>query len=107
MNWTRGARVSIRHQEMLRAAIREYGEDRAKNVARGAETPRLAALLTQKCAWGVIEAAKILDGQVPLGLNQVMDETVAKLDPDWEKHMRERWQARPADLSFGGAKVVP
>ena len=42
--------------ERLIQQVKDYANGRAKDVARGAETPRLAALLVQKYGRGVVDA---------------------------------------------------
>ena len=46
--------------ELLQAQVRDYARQRAKDVARGAETPRLAALLVQKYGKGVVDALAVV-----------------------------------------------
>lgn len=90
--------------ERLVQQVREYAEGRAKNVARQAETPRLAALLVQKYGRGMVDAvATIFDnpGATEL-ISKTVDEQTAKIDPFWREHDRERWAGRPADLVTNG-----
>lgn len=80
--------------------VRQYAAGRASDVARGAETPRLAALLLQKYGLGVVDAvAAIYDTpRAADPISKVVDEETAKIDPLWREHNRERWAARPADV---------
>lgn len=80
--------------------IKDYANGRAKDVARGAETPRLAALLLQKYGFGVIEAVNIILGSPRASdpITQVLDEETSKIDPRWREHNKERWSGRPADI---------
>lgn len=82
----------------------EYANSRKKDVVRGAETPRLAALLLQKYGVGVIDAVSILfdSPRVADPIYQVLDEETAKIDPQWQEHMKERWAGRPADIIVMG-----
>ncbi len=53
--------------ERLLQQVKEYANGGASDVARGAETPRLAALLVQKYGRGVVDAlAVILTVREPL-----------------------------------------
>jgi len=91
--------VETKSSEALKKAIRDYSAERAKRVALGYETPRLAALLAQKYIDGVINTAMLL-GHTSKGLYECMDETVSELDPDWKPNMSKRWNRRPADLAY-------
>ncbi|WP_406625378.1 hypothetical protein [Acidovorax sp. SDU_ACID1] len=84
----------------LARQVKAYAEGRAKDVARGAETPRLAALLLQKYGRGVADAvATIYDSpRAADAINRMLDEETARIDPDWRGHDRERWGGRPADV---------
>jgi len=86
--------------ERLVQQVKDYANGRAKDVARGAETPRLAALLVQKYGRGVVDAvATVFDNPRSAALiYEVVDEETAKIDPLWEEHNRERWAGRPADV---------
>jgi hypothetical protein len=78
--------------------IREYAAGRAKDVARGAETPWLAALLLQKYGHGLLQGARIALGCSAFSAT-VLDEETAKIDPEWKEHTKQRWEARPAGIS--------
>ena len=84
--------------------VRDYARSRARDVARGAESPRLAALLIQKYGRGVADAAAILldSPRTADPISEAVDEETAKIDPDWRGHDRERWSGRPADIVLGG-----
>lgn len=84
--------------------VRDYAGGRANDVARGAETPRLAALLLQKYGRGVADAvATIYDSpRAADAIYQALDEETARIDPDWREHDRERWAGRPADVLARG-----
>ncbi len=86
--------------ERLVSRVRQYAAGRANDVARGAETPRLAALLLQKFGRGVAETVAEIYGSPRAAdpIDTVVDEEVAKIDPLWREHDRERWAGRPADV---------
>ena len=75
-----------------------------KNIVRGVDTPRLSALLLQKYGVGVIDTVSILfdSPSVASPIYQVLDEKTAKIDPQWQEHMQERWAVRPADIIVMG-----
>lgn len=82
--------------------VEEYAKGRTSDVKRGAETPRLAALLLQKYGYGIIDAVFVLcDNGIKIDRNavcKVVDEEVAKIDPNWEENAKERWSGKPADV---------
>jgi len=86
--------------EQLVRQVRDYASGRAKDVARGAETPRLAALLVQKYGRGVVDAVAVIfdSPRAADPISKVVDEETAKIDPLWREHDRERWAGRPADV---------
>lgn len=87
--------------ENLVREIREYAAGRASDVVRGAETPYLAALLLQKYGLGVAKAVEVIfdSPRVADPIMAVLDAETAKIDPEWREHDRERWAARPADVT--------
>ena len=89
--------------ELLVNRVREYARQRASDVTRGAETPRLAAVLLQKYGCGVADAVSTIfdNARAADPISQVLDEETAKIDPDWREHNRERWEGRPADIVAG------
>ena len=86
--------------ERLVQKVKEYAAGRTMDVARGAESPRLAALLLQKYGRGVVDAvAMIFDSpRAADPISQVVDDETAEIDPLWREHDRERWAGRPADV---------
>lgn len=86
--------------ERLVQQVRQYAAGRASDVARGAETSQLAALLVQKYGRGVVDAVVVIYNTPRAAdpIAEVVDEETAKIDPLWRDHDRERWAARPADL---------
>ncbi|MFB8378119.1 hypothetical protein [Paenibacillus taichungensis] len=81
--------------------VKDYANGRAKDVARGAESPRLAALLLQKYGLGVISAVSLIfdSPRAADPILEVLDQETAKIDARWREHDRERWSWRPADLT--------
>lgn len=90
--------------ERLVQQVQDYANGRAKDVARGAETPRLAGLLLQKYGRGMADAvATIFDNpRVADHIGKALDDETAKIDPHWREHDRERWAGRPADVVAHG-----
>lgn len=86
--------------ERLVGLVKDYANGRAKDVARGAETPRLAALLVQKYGRGIVDAVGIIfdSPRAVDPISKVVDDETAKIDPLWREHDRERWAGRPADV---------
>ena len=85
---------------LLVREIRDYAGSRANDIARGAETPHLAALLLQKYGLGVAKAVEVVfeSPRVADPIIAALDEETNRIDPDWKEHNRERWAARPADV---------
>lgn len=94
----------------LLALIADYAAGRRQDVARGRETPELAALLVQKYGYGLCAAVKVLCDETP-GVAQAIlaaiDAAVAALDPAWAEHARQRWAARPAGLTLAAGGAAP
>lgn len=86
--------------ENLILELREYASLRQRDVARGAESPRLAALLVQKFGLGLSKAVERIYGSPRAAdpINSAVDVCVAQIDPNWREHARERWNGRPADV---------
>ena len=76
--------------------IQGYAESRRNDVARGAETAELAALMVEKYGQGMARALHIagLDSQ----LHRELDRLVRDIDPAYEQNKKARWAARPAGL---------
>jgi hypothetical protein len=85
---------------LLLEKVREYAAGRQSDVRSGLETPYFAALLFQKFAYGVIEAAAILfdDRRATDSIAGFADEEVMRIDREWRKHEQYRHAARPADI---------
>ncbi len=88
--------------ERLVSQVNKYAQGRANDVARGAETPRLAVLMLQKYGRGLIEAVSEIYGSPRAAdpISQTLDAESEKSDPSWREHDKARWAARPADLAF-------
>ena len=87
---------------LLTEKVREYAQARQQDVARGAERPRLAALLVQKYGRGIVDAVALLydSPRVADPICRVIDKETAIIDPDWRENDRLRWAAKPADLAL-------
>lgn len=77
--------------------IRDYAKSRSNDVARGAETTELAALLVDKYCDGMAKALHIVGIDAPARAEG--DRLVLQLDPEFESHRKARWAAQPAALS--------
>ncbi len=86
--------------EALSRALKNQANGRASDVERGAETPRLSALLLQKYGRGLIDAVQIIfdNRRAADPLSELLDAETAKIDPDWRDHDRDRWAGSPADV---------
>lgn len=80
--------------------VRDFAMARARDVARGVESVRLAGLLVQKYGYGVTDSvAEVLGSKsAASSIRRAVDELVAGIDPKWREHAIERWSLRPADL---------
>jgi len=90
----------------LMEKVRQYAHSRQLDVARGAERPRLAALLVQKYGAGIVDAVALIYGSPRASdqIRRIVDAETALIDPDWRENDRQRWEARPADLVFENKK---
>ena len=80
--------------------IREHAMARQHDVADGLMTPRLAALMAQRYAMGVLDTFTALYGDRAAGpLGHAVNAEVYAIDPDWQLHASQRWAQRPADLA--------
>lgn len=82
--------------------MKDYAKSRANDVARGAETPRLAALLLQKYGRGVVDAVAVMldNPRAADPIGNILDEETSKIDPHFQEHDAERWAGRPADITI-------
>ena len=76
--------------------IHGYARSRRNDVARGAETAELAALMVEKYGQGMARALHIagLDSEV----HRLLDGLVRVIDPEYEQNKKARWAAGPAGL---------
>ena len=80
------------------ADIQSYAESRKNDVARGAETAELAALLVDKYGEGLARALFIAG--IDSAVQSETDRLVREIDPAFEAHRKARWAARPAALTL-------
>ncbi|MBW3512046.1 hypothetical protein [Janthinobacterium sp. NKUCC06_STL] len=89
--------------DTARADLDAYAASRKRDVARGAETPELAALLVQKYGYGLAKAvrlaAELADHPLP-DLIADVDRAVAEIDQDWRVNQVLRFESRPASISY-------
>lgn len=82
--------------------IKEYAKGRISDVKRGAETPRLAALMLEKYVIGFVNAIRCseIDGyqNISQELQKLGDHLCLEIDPNLKENTKLRWDARPADL---------
>ncbi|RQY14864.1 hypothetical protein DF117_27425 [Burkholderia stagnalis] len=81
--------------------IQSYADGRKSDVARGAETPALAALMVEKYGEGLATAVHLM-GADNSHLMRELDRLVREIDPQYPKHRQYRFEARPAGLSING-----
>ncbi|SOE95507.1 hypothetical protein SAMN05414139_08387 [Burkholderia sp. D7] len=80
--------------------IQRYAGNRAQDVARGAETPALAALMVEKFGEGLVKAAYLLGVGCADELKHEIDRLVRKIDVHYPTHLQYRFEARPAGLAI-------
>lgn len=87
----------LRQLEIL---VMEYAQSRKFEVARGTETPRLAATLLRQYGEALADAASFLGAPVEVasGLRRMIDQQSTDIDPQWLRHQWERQAAKRADL---------
>ncbi len=83
--------------------IRRYASNRLSDVARGAETRALAALMVEKFGEGIVKAAHLLRAEAACELEREIDRLVREIDPEYRTHLQYRFEARPAGLAINGA----
>lgn len=79
--------------ERLVQQVKQYASERASDVARGAETRRVAALLMHKYGCGVADAVTTIYGSPKAAhpIFKIIDEETVKIDPLWRAPGRELW----------------
>ncbi len=83
----------------LLAQVREEAKTRNDAVARGNETPTLAAALLDKFGWGISKTASAL-GVRSTHLQREVDRLVREIDTNFDEHRKKRWAAQPAGIVF-------
>jgi hypothetical protein len=83
-------------QDRVLQEIKEYARCRRADVARGAETAELSALLISKYAMGMARTLDIVG--IDSALLKEADRLASEVDPEFLKHQQERWSARPAGV---------
>lgn len=94
--------------ERISKNIKDFANGRANDIARGAETPRLAAALLQKYGQGLADAVTVFydTPRVADTIFKVLDEETYKIDPQWREHNKERWEGQPADIITYPVKTI-
>jgi len=84
--------------------VKEYAKGRFSDVKRGAETPRLAALMLEKYVVGFVNALRCIERDQNLNISHEIqklgDKLCLEIDPDLKENTKLRWDARPADLNL-------
>jgi hypothetical protein len=83
--------------------IQRYAGNRRSGVARGVETPALAALMLEKFGEGIAKAVHLLGLEEAGKLDREIARLVREIDPQYPTHLQFRFEARPAGLSINGA----
>jgi hypothetical protein len=81
--------------------IQRYADGRKSDVARGAETPALAALMVEKFGEGMATTLHLM-GADNGDFMRELDRLVREIDPQYPKHRQYRFDARPAGLAING-----
>lgn len=82
----------------LAVEFRQEAASRRAAVARGAETPELAATLLEKFGYALDKAAYIAG--IPSDLMREVDQTVNEIDPNFEANRKARWASLPAAITY-------
>ncbi len=82
----------------LAVEFRQEAASRRAAVARGAETPELAATLLEKFGYGLAKAAHIAG--IPSDLMREVDQVVVEIDPNFEANRKARWASTPAAITY-------
>lgn len=85
---------------MLIRQVEEYAAGKIGDVARGSETPRLAALLMQKYGRGIVDAVALLCDKPGIAdlISHAVDKAASEIDPAWREHDRARWAGFRLDV---------
>lgn len=76
--------------------LKLFAQSRINDIARGAETPQLAALLVEKYGYGMAKAAEVVG--LNINIHNEVDVLVREINPDQKLTNQLRWNARPAAL---------
>jgi len=79
------------------AEVESYAASRRNDVARGAETAELAAVLVDKYGAGLAKALAITG--IDSTVQAETDRLVRAIDPEFDAHRKARWAERPAGLT--------
>lgn len=84
--------------------IQEYSNGRKSDIDRGAETPRLSALMLEKFVYGMAKGFKQFEDAETIAIaNELIalgDKLCLEIDPDFIQNRKARWNARPADIAL-------
>ncbi|MFC7633152.1 hypothetical protein ACFQVB_37010 [Paraburkholderia humisilvae] len=81
--------------------IQTYADGRHSDVARGAETPALAALMVEKYGEGIAKTVRLF-GADNSHIEREIDRLFREIDPQYQRDRQYRFEARPAGLSING-----
>ena len=93
--------------KIIEADILDYAGSRKKDIERGAETPRLASLLTEKYIMGQLKTLEIISHSLDRAMPKLtfsIDDIVLDIDPNFKEETKLRWEAKPADLIYNTVK---
>lgn len=94
---------SVLRNEVI-SKIQQYAQDRASDIRRNAETPRLAALLVEKYVWGCYETLNLFeDKELKIIADEILkagDSICNSIDSKFKENKKARWASRPADLDI-------
>lgn len=95
--------------DRLNTRLMQEAQMRARECARGLETPELGGLIIQKLGYGMAEAIKALEDVLGVQMPGIIDcdAATAVVDPNWRENMTARWQAQTGiDKSTPRPQVV-
>ena len=95
--------MTNRDIDALIEVLQLYAHHRLSDVARGADTPALAALMVEKFGEGIARATRVLGVEGSDVLRREIDRLVREVDPHYPTHLQYRFEARPAGLAINGA----
>ena len=78
--------------EQLVNQVRDYAQKSANEVARGVETPQLAARLLQKYGRGIADTVSIIcdNRRAADPIYEVLDKETGQIDPNWRRRYQEQ-----------------